>query len=241
MIDLHCHLLPGIDDGPKTQEEALEMARLASKNGIKQAIVTPHIIPGRYDNNLASITTAFTNFNEAVVEAGIPLQLGMAAEVRLDPVIKAMVDSNTLPFLGKLDGFQLLLLEFPHGNIPTGSIEMIQWLIKQKIKPVIAHPERNRAVIRDFEKIVPFIEAGCLLQITAGSLVGVFGNEPKKSAERLLERGWVSVIASDAHNRQTRTPDIEPGRVEAAKIVGEAESWVMVKDRPLEITEEHFA
>jgi protein-tyrosine phosphatase len=240
MIDLHCHLLPGIDDGPKTEEDALELAHIASVNGITHAIVTPHIIPGRYDNTLHSIKTVFSGYYKRVKQENNSLQLGMAAEIRIDPIIKNMVETDSVPFLGEDNGFNIVLLEFPHDVLPPGSIEMVEWLLKRHIRPMIAHPERNQAVIRKFNVIEPFVKSGCLLQITSGSLSGVFGNEPKKTAKKLLKKGWVNVIASDAHNNHKRKPEIEPGRQIAEKIVGVTESWAMVRGRPQVYTRNKF-
>lgn len=240
MIDLHCHLLPGIDDGPKDLQASLDLCRRAVENGIRQAVVTPHITPGRYDNTQASITTVYTEFKSQLALAGIDLTLGMAAEIRLDPVIIDMAKQGTLPFLGEYQGDKLILLEFPHDNIPPGSEELVAWLLKSGIRPVIAHPERNRDVQRKLKKIEPFVKAGCLLQITAASLTGVFNDISKKRGIELLKLGWVSIIASDAHNLHSRLPDLEPGRLVAAQYVGETESWALVRDRPAEISAMHF-
>jgi protein-tyrosine phosphatase len=240
MIDLHCHLLPGIDDGPKNQQDSLELAQIASVNGITHAVVTPHIISGRYENTLNSIAAAFSAFSRLIKQKNIPLQVGFAAEVRIDPVIKKMVETNSVPFLGEVDGFNIILLEFPHETLPPGSIEMVEWLLKRNIRPMIAHPERNQAVIRKIGNIEPFVKTGCLLQITSGSLSGVFGNGPVKTAKKLLKNGWVNVIASDAHNKLKRKPEIEPGRKIAEKIVGEKESWAMVRERPRLYTKNKF-
>ena len=240
MIDLHCHLLPGLDDGSKNMAESLRLARFAIDNGITHAVMTPHITPGRYDNSLATITPVYTEFATELELHKLPLQISMAAEVRLDPIIIEMVESGSLPYLGEHDGYQVLLLEFPHDNIPPGSMDMVQWLIKRRIKPLVAHPERNRAVIRNINVLEPFIKSGCLLQITAGSLTGVFGQQPAKTVQQLLQRGWVSIMATDAHNLQTRPPELEAGRCMLAKIVGETESWQMVKERPLQIAHKNF-
>ncbi|MFQ5661083.1 MAG: tyrosine-protein phosphatase [Gammaproteobacteria bacterium] len=240
MIDLHCHLLPGIDDGPKTREDALELCRTAVSNGITRAVATPHITPGRYDNTFESITVVYNSFCEDLLEAGIALQLGMAAEVRLDPVIMDMVQSGSVPFLGEYDGEKLILLEFPHTHIPPGSSELIKWLLDQGIRPLIAHPERNGDVLRKLGKIEPFVKVGCLLQITAGSLAGVFGDLPRKRGIEMLKNDWVLIMASDAHNMHARLPDIEPGRAVAAAIVGEQQSWELVRERPLAISKFHF-
>ena len=171
---------------------------------------------------------------------GFMLRLGMAAEIRLDPVIKTMVETESVPFLGEDNGFNIVLLEFPHDVIPRGSMEMVEWLLKRNIRPMIAHPERNQAVVRKIGVIEPFVKSGCLLQITSGSLCGVFGSEPKKTAKKMLNKGWVNVISSDAHNNQKRKPEIEPGRKVAEKIVGETESWAMVRDRPRVYTQNMF-
>ena len=241
MIDLHCHLLPGIDDGPKTLEDALELCRIAVRNGIQKAVTTPHILPGIYDNTLASIMEAWLAFRSLLTEAGIALELGYAAEIRIDPNIISMVETDSLPVLGEFEGNRLILLELPHTHIPPGCEELIHWLIKKEIRPLIAHPERNHAVIPKPKRIEPFIKAGCLLQVTTGSLAGIFGDEPRACAIELLKRGWVTVLASDAHNLHYRLPELEPGRVVAAGIVGEEESWAMVRERPEQITRSNFA
>ena len=240
MIDLHCHLLPGIDDGPKTTDAALALCRRAVDNGILRAVTTPHIIPGRYDNDKASITNVWQELKQELAAADIPLELGMAAEVRLDPHVMEMIKADRVPFLGEYDGSPVLLLEFPHTHIPPGSTEFVKWLLKEGICPMIAHPERNGDVIDNLKKIEPFVKAGCLLQITAASLEGVFGPEEKKRGIQMLKKGWVTIIASDAHNLRGRLPRMEPGRKVAATVVGEARSWEMVKDIPAEIAAKHF-
>ena len=151
-----------------------------------------------------------------------------------------MVESGTTPFLGDFDSHQLLLLEFPYTGIPPGALELAQWLVKRGIKPVIAHPERHRSIINNVNNLEPYLKAGCLVQITAGSLEGSFGDAPLKAAIKLLELRWVTVIASDAHNTKLRPPQIEPGRRAAEKVVGEQESWALVRDRPGQMTGRHF-
>ena len=240
MIDIHCHLLPGVDDGPGTMEAALEMARLAVQNGITHVVATSHITPGRYDNTLKSLTGVYQEFTRALKSHNVPLQTALASEVRLDPVIIHMVEAGTLPFLGEDGGNRLLLLEFPHTSIPPGGLELVRWLRQRGIKPVIAHPERNRAVINNVRNLEPYLKAGCLLQVTSGSLSGIFGDVPKKTAIKLLKLGWVTVMASDAHNCKLRPPEIESGRAVAEKIVGAKESWALVRERPLQMIAGHF-
>jgi protein-tyrosine phosphatase len=240
MIDLHCHLLPGIDDGPKSIEESLAMARHAANAGITKIVTTPHITPGRYDNTMASIQPVFENLKAAIKEQDIPIEISFAAEIRFDPIIIDMVNNDTLPVLGEYEGERIILLEFPHSHIPPGSEDLIRWLAERGVRVLIAHPERNGSVLGNIEKITPLIKMGCLLQITAGALTGVFNEDPRECALELLKRGWVSIIASDAHNIHARCPDLEPARQQATKIVGEEKASDMVISRPASIAKMHF-
>lgn len=239
MVDLHCHFLPGIDDGPASLEDAVALARTAVENGIGRVVVTPHIHCGRYENDLDSIRSVFETFSRELEVRGIPIRLDFAAEVRMGPEIIEMIESGRLPFLGMLDGYRMLLLEFPHSHIPLGSEKMVNWLLLRKIRPVIAHPERNKDVMRSLSKIVPFIEMGCLLQVTAGSVAGNFGPFCQDICVKLLESGWVWTLASDAHNLAYRPPELEAGRAAAEKVVGNAASWAMVHDNPASILESY--
>lgn len=241
MIDLHCHLFPGIDDGPRESGEAIDLAKLAVENGITHAVVTPHIIPGRYDNDIFSIKTAYQAFKQALLENNINLNIGMAAEIRLGPEIFTLFEEERLPYLGNFEGRKVLLLEFPHDHIPPGSDKMVKWLFDQNIIPMIAHPERNRDILRKVSKLKGFVDAGCLIQLTASSLVGNFGPESQKCARTMLEKGWVTILASDAHNLHKRLPEIEPGRAVVEEISGKEESWKMVNDIPFEIASNHFS
>lgn len=235
MIDLHCHLLPGIDDGPEDLATALRLARHAVVAGIRISVVTPHMHPGRYANRAANIRAAAAGFQQSLDAEGIALKILCSAEVRLDHEILSWVGEEQIPYLGHWQGERVMLLEFPHSHVPVGADKLVAWLLKQGIRPMIAHPERNKDVLRSIDKLLPFVRLGCLLQVTAGAVAGSFGEYAQARAVDLLSRGWVTILASDAHNMEARPPELEPGRVAAAKIVGEEESWKMVRDRPAEI------
>lgn len=235
MIDLHCHLLPGIDDGPEDLATALRLARHAVAAGIRTSVVTPHMHPGRYANRAANIRAAASNFQQSLDAEGIALKILCSAEVRLDHEILSWVGEEQIPYLGHWQGERVMLLEFPHSHVPVGADKLVAWLLKQGIRPMIAHPERNKDILRSIDKLLPFVRLGCLLQVTAGAVAGSFGEQALARAVDLLSRGWVTVLASDAHNMEARPPELEPGRVAAAKIVGEEESWKLVRDRPAEI------
>jgi protein-tyrosine phosphatase len=239
MIDIHCHMLPGIDDGPQGLEEALEMARLAVANGITQVVLTPHIHAGRHDNTRHGIAEAAKVFQRVLHQNAIALAVRTAAEIRIGPELMALVETGEVPWLGRLDGYRLILLELPHSHIPVGSDKLVRWCLARGIRPVIPHPERNKEVIRKLERILPLVDLGCLLQLTAGAVAGGFGPLAKRRARQLLKRGCVSFLASDAHNTRHRIPDLEPGRAAAAAIVGEQGSWRLVRDNPRQILTNH--
>jgi protein-tyrosine phosphatase len=232
MIDLHCHFLPGIDDGAQNLADALALAQAAVDDGITYSVMTPHILPGRYENTRSSIEQVFKAFRSALRKARIPLHIGMAAEVRLSPEIVALLSQNEVPFLGELNGYRIILLEFPHTEITPGAEKLIERLLKQKIRPLIAHPERNQDVIRDLSKIKPFVEMGCFLQITAGALVGHFGRAPQRRALELLEFDVFKILASDAHNLTGRRPALWEGMEAAAKVVGDQPAHDLVNQNP---------
>jgi len=220
MIDLHCHMLPGIDDGPKTMEQSLEMARFAVEQGTLRCVVTPHIQPGCYDNEAENIQRIFEAFQIQLAAENIPLQIGMAAEVRVCAELPMLINQGKIPFLGRWQGMQLILLEFPHDQIPVGADRLINWLIERDILPVIAHPERNQSVMRQPEKITPFVNQGCLLQITADSVTGLFGEVSQKVALSFIRNDMATLIATDAHNMYKRRPTLKAARHALLPIIG---------------------
>jgi protein-tyrosine phosphatase len=148
---------------------------------------------------------------------------------------------NRLPLLGDWQGASVVLLEFPHGQLPVGSEKLVAWLVRNGVRPMVAHPERNKDIIRDLDRVAPLVAEGALLQVTADSVSGHFGPFAQQRAVELLERGWVTILASDAHNLEHPPPLLERGRRAAAEIVGEEESWRLVRDRPRAISARHFS
>lgn len=240
MIDLHTHLLPGIDDGADDMATALALARLAVEGGTTHMVCTPHLHAGRYDNTAASIAQALQGFRAALAEAGIPLQVAAAAEVRFDMEIMLWQRAGQLPFLGKWQDKDVLLLEFPHADVPFGAERLTQWLLERNVVPLIAHPERNKGVMRTPSRLKAFIDQGCLLQVTAGSLAGRFGERAQELAEELLREDVVTVIASDAHNLQHRPPLLAEGRERAERLVGARKAEELVRAMPWAMAQAQF-
>jgi len=236
MIDLHSHILPGIDDGPQSFEQSVEIVRAAAKNGITHMVATPHIHPGRYPNTCSSIDMAFREFLTCLRTQGdLGIQFALAAEVRVSDEIIYMVSENQLPALGYWEGDLLVLLEMPHSYVPAGIIELINWLAQRNIRPLIAHPERNKGIIRDFDQMRPLVQAGCLFQVTAGALVGQFGEPARIRAEEILRRGLATVLATDTHHLSRRPPNLAEGRRAAERLIGEERAWELVQSNPAKI------
>jgi protein-tyrosine phosphatase len=239
VIDLHCHYLPGIDDGAQTLDESLDLARAAVAAGITAAIMTPHVHPGRYENNQASISRLCTAFQRVLAHKQVPLEVRAGGEVRISADIIQMVEDDEIPFLGVANGYRIMLLEFPHSHLLLGADKLVKWLLARKIKPLIAHPERNKEVMRNPEKLAPFVELGCLLQLTGGSLIGHFGKAAQDCALAILERGWATVVATDAHNLKHRPPNLDLARNALVDIGGEALARELTLEAPARLIGDH--
>lgn len=235
MIDLHSHLLPGVDDGAQSLADALALARIAVNDGIRFSMLTPHFHPGRYDNRRTELLRRVEDFQAALVEHEIPLSLRLGGEVRFGMESLELLVEDEIPFLGTTAGYRVMLLEFPHQMIPVGSQQFVEKLIQMRIRPLIAHPERNKSVMNRPDSLIGLLDAGCWLQVTAGSIAGRFGELAQTTSRYLLERNWVHVIATDAHNLANRPPLLAEGRDAAAKIVGVDIAEQLVSQRPAAI------
>ena len=210
MIDIHCHLLPGIDDGPPTVEAAMALACALVEDGVTQVVCTPHVFPGRFENRRSSIADDFLRFSALIEDAGLQLELLWAGEVRLTPEVLDLLRLQELPLLGQVGSTKTMLLELPDGQVPLGAEQFVRRLMTAGIRPVVAHPERNRMVMDHPERIRSLVDEGCALQLTAGSLLGDFGQRAQATAQALLDAGWVQAVASDAHNLSGRRPRMKP-------------------------------
>jgi protein-tyrosine phosphatase len=235
MLDLHCHYLPGIDDGAQTLAESLALARAAVADGITHAVMTPHIHVGVYENRIAGINAAVESFRQALAANAIPLAISAGGEVRIGAELIELLAEDEIPFLGQLRGQRVLLLEMPHGQVPVGADRLTAWLLKQNVLPLIAHPERNKDVMRNLAKLDPFIQQGCLLQVTAGSLLGRFGEVAERRARELLDRGDIFAVATDAHNLESRPPQMREAYAFLAADAGELIAKELTEVNPLAI------
>jgi protein-tyrosine phosphatase len=202
-VDLHCHLLPGIDDGAKNWDESLAMARMAVEDGIATVIVTPHQL-GNYRGNQGEAIRQRTKELQARLHAeGVPLAVLPGADVRIDADIVEKLESGAVLTLG--DHWRHVLLELPHElYLPLESL--LSQLERLNIVGILSHPERNEGILRRPEVLATLVEAGCLLQVTAGSICGTFGPQCRQLAESLLSEGLIHFVATDAHGPRSRRP-----------------------------------
>ena len=235
MIDLHCHILPGIDDGAPDLEASLTMARMASEDGIEVVACTPHAFPGLYDNDAQGIHKAVQRLQKALDEAEIPLMLTYGADIHLMPDVLHGLREGRLPTLA---GSRYLLVE-PSHHIPTPHFEVQVWnILASGYVPIVTHPERLAWIDRHYDVFVDLARRGVWMQVTAGSLTGAFGRRARHWAERMLDDGIVHLLASDGHGVDRRPVILSEGREAAAKRVGEAEARRLVDERPRQVLED---
>lgn len=239
-VDIHSHLIPGIDDGAQSLQDAIELAKYAVNTGISHSVLTPHIHPGRYDNDKITIAKAFNLLKNELKVQQIPLTIAYAAEVRISAEMMDLLEKDKIPFLGSYGEQNIILLEFPHSHILPGSDKLISWLFKRKIRPIIVHPERNKELQADISKIKPFLKAGCLLQVTAGSLIGKFGLKSQKIARLLVENKFAYFVATDAHNIKNRPPELTEVSRYLIATMGKTEARKLLYNNPWDIVKNKF-
>jgi protein-tyrosine phosphatase len=236
MIDIHSHILPGIDDGARTLDEALDMLRIAIDQGVTTQVLTPHIHIGRFNNTKKHIEQQFVEFRDTVDAANLPIKLLLGAELRIGPEIMNLFSGDGIPWLGEVDSNKTFLLEFPRTEIPFGSDNLVRWLLSKNCLPIIVHPERNTTFLNNRNKLQTFIDLGCPLQITASSITGKFGADVQQMTEELLLADQVSAIASDCHNLKGRSPDLLAGVEHATTVIGKENALALVNQQPAQLT-----
>lgn len=206
MIDIHCHLLPEIDDGAQSLEEAVAMARMASLDGITDIIVTPHTHDGLYQHSLAEIEAATNRLQKELEQRDVAIHLHPGAEVHIHLGLLGHIDTGEVVTL--CNQRKYLLLELPFLPLPTFTDQLIDELLQAGITPIIAHPERIEVLRLQPERLARWVEKGAISQVTADSLTGRMGKATKQVAENLIRQRLVHLIASDAHHVRHRRPEI---------------------------------
>lgn len=201
MIDIHSHILPGVDDGAKDEQASLDMARVAIDEGITQIVATPHHKNGNFDNYRDEIITNVAILNELFDVNGLELTVLPGQEVR---IYGEVIDDYHHKELQTVNDSKYMLIEFPFSSVPRYADQLFYDMQMEGIQPVIVHPERNKELLNNHEKMYNFIKAGVLSQVTTGSVLGKFGKEIQDFSQQLIESNLTHFVSSDAHNTTSR-------------------------------------
>tara|TARA_R110002020_G_scaffold209414_1_gene415371 strand:+ start:220 stop:948 length:729 start_codon:yes stop_codon:yes gene_type:complete len=240
VIDIHSHILPGIDDGAKDLMESLALLTIAQNDGITHMVATPHIHIGRFNNSVSQLYSELANLKAQALVNNINIKLAVAAEVRLDVELMSLVLGNKLPFIGTLNSVNYLLLELPHSHVPQGYDKFINWLAKQNIKVIIPHPERNRDIQVNPFYINRLKQLGCEFQLTASSIEGAWGETAKNISIDMLKNGLVTYVASDAHSVKRRPPILSKSKQIVSELIGQNDAHDLFFTNPMRLTESLF-
>ena len=223
MIDIHCHILHGIDDGPSTVEESIEMARIAYCDGITKIVATPHVRDSRHQRGRIAEKVNF--LNSLLRDKNIPVEILQGAD------LSAQMASGCLSDYA-INQTKYILIEFPHMFLPTNARDLLFRMRTDGYYPIITHPERNLSVISQPERLYEMLETGIYVQVTAESLTGSFGIDIQQCACHLLKQGIVNFLATDAHSSTYRPPVLSDGLRIAEKKIGKATALSLVTTNP---------
>jgi len=231
MIDLHCHILPGMDDGARHQEEAVHMAALAAESGVRAVVATPHCM----DGGAKAVSSAVQQMQAVLQEAQIPLQVFPGME------IFGTTDTARLLRAGKLltlNGSRYPLIEFAFESDGEEETRILREVREAGFVPVVAHPERYVWVRRDPELLNLWTQMGCLMQVNKGSLLGRFGEGAQRMAMEMTGRGIAAVVGSDAHYARIRTPWLYEVWDLLARQFAPVAAQVLLQDNPQRILQD---
>lgn len=229
MIDLHCHILPGLDDGAANPSVSTEMAKAFVADGVSVVACTPHILPGVYHNSGPQIRQATAQLQQTLDREGIPLRLVTGAD---NHITSNFVTELRSGHLLSLADSRYVLVEPPHHVAPPRLEELFFSLLVAGYVPILTHPERLTWIQSHYQVVQRLVHAGVWMQVTAGSIAGAFGRNARYWAERMLDEGCVHLLATDAHDVNRRPPNLSQGRELAAKRVGDNEAQHLVETRP---------
>ncbi len=230
MIDIHCHILPGLDDGAHTEAEALDMARIAADDGITDIVCTPHYLPGLYTAGPHTIQAAVCSLQDSLSAAEIAVTLHAGMEIHVSAADPEDLVQGRLLALNAAGN--AVLIEFPHQFIPPNMDTLFWSFLSQGILPVLAHVERYPGLFSDPSLLEKWVQMGIMTQVTASSILGRFGPEVEDFAWRLMENNLAHILATDAHSPDFRKPQLRPAAAAIEERLGLDAAQDMVQRRP---------
>jgi protein-tyrosine phosphatase len=233
MVDIHCHILPQVDDGATSWEIAAEMCRMAAADGITHIVATPHC-NHQYNYDRARLEESLARLRQLAATDPSPSQPGLSFSLGCDFHFsyENMQAATQHPERYCISNSRYLLVELSDFSMPPSVMDALQRLASGGTTPIITHPERNRILGPHPERVMDFIERGCLVQVTGSALLGTFGERAQRSARWLLENGAAHALASDAHDTVKRPPKLSAARDAAAELCGEGCANALVSDNP---------
>jgi protein-tyrosine phosphatase len=227
MVDIHCHILPGLDDGADSLEEALQMAEMAIADGVTHVVATPHA------NDRYGFDSERVRQRRDELQARLGERLRLATGCDFHMSFENLQDIRRHPATYTINQKNYLLVEFADFALPPTLDQTLHQLQLARVIPIITHPERNGLICAQPEKLRRWIHQGCYVQVTAQSLLGRFGSETKSVVEAWLDAGYIHFFASDAHNVTTRPLRLRPAFDVVAKRSGEHVAVALFRDNPL--------
>lgn len=235
MIDVHSHVLPGIDDGTKAVEEAVALCRLARERGTQVLVATPHHKPGSFSNPRDFVLENIERLQKQLDLQGVALKLAPGTEIFVDSGLPERIRAGEVLTYG--DARRYILLEFSFQQYPMNPEDLIFRLRLASVTPVIAHPERIRYFQEDIGRLESLVRQGALSQITSSSLMGTFGSRVQAITEAMLRRRLAHFVASDCHDLSYRPPGLQESLARAEAIVGAEAAGKMVIENPAALLE----
>jgi protein-tyrosine phosphatase len=232
MIDIHSHILPGLDDGASDMDEAIRMCSIAADDGIAQVVATPHHLNGTYYNPKNTVANAVASLNEALHKHNVDVTVLPGSDVHLGTNLLDEAKAKAERIMTINNSGKFMLLELPSFFVPQHVREQVFRLKLIGVTSIITHPERNKIAMEEPGFLYDLVLAGALLQITAGSITGDFGGAVKDRAHRLMDSGMAHIVATDAHNSSSRPPGLSRAFKILSDVVGPDEARMTVLDRP---------
>lgn len=231
MIDIHCHILPGVDDGAGSMTESIEMAREATKQGIKKIIAAPHHNNGTFMNKGENIIGAVAYLNGKLKQEQIPVEVLAGQETRVYGELVADLENGTVIQLNQTSGY--VFIELPTNHVPQYTTQLLFDMQIKGYIPIIVHPERNHELLENPDKLYRMVKNGALTQITAGSIVGRGGKKVQRFAYQLLACNLTHFVASDAHNLKKRGFYMKDAFRDITKRYGKALAYQLMENSEL--------
>jgi protein-tyrosine phosphatase len=226
MIDIHCHILPNVDDGPKSWEVSQEMCRMAAEDGIEHVVATPHANERyKYDRQLLANELEYL---KGLVGPAPKLSLGCDFHLSYENVQDVLI----MPERYTIEGSHYLLVELSNYSIPSQINEYFTRMADVGITPIITHPERNPILQDAQDRVLQWVDQGCAVQVTASAITGMWGQKAERVAAWLFERNAVHILSTDAHDTKRRIPSLSVARDRVGKLYGHDVAKALVDDNP---------